>query len=147
MNDPLVICQIAAGPLRTDELRRDLPLLPDCGGHVTFEGMIRNVNHGKAVTRLDYEVYDTLAVKELERIGREAAQRFELRYVRVLHRKGRLDIGEPAVIVQVLSRHRREAFDGCRYVIDELKARVPIWKKEYYDDGSSAWTQCHHQGL
>ena len=128
-------------------LRRTLPPLPDCGGYVAFEGLVRNVNHGKAVVRLDYEVYDELALKELRRIAEQAAERYRLRFVRAVHRQGSLAIGDVAVVVQALSRHRREAFDGCRFVIDQLKARVPIWKKEFYDDGSSAWSQCHDHGL
>ena len=117
--------------------------MPRCGGYVVFEGMIRNVNHGKRVTHLEYEVYEPLAKKELRRICEYAAERFSLHYVRAVHREGRLSIGDTAVIIQTLSRHRREAFEGCRHVIDQLKARVPIWKKEYYDDGTSTWTQCH----
>jgi molybdopterin synthase catalytic subunit len=128
-------------------LRQALPEIPDAGGYVCFEGLVRNINHGKTVTRLEYEVYDELALKELRRIAEFAAERYGLRYVGCRHRRGALEIGETAVVVQVLSRHRREAFEGCRYVIDQLKARVPIWKKEYYDDGSSVWTQCHEHGL
>lgn len=131
-------------PLDAAELRRNLPAIADCGGYVAFEGHIRNTNHGKGVLRLEYETYDELAVKELRRVASEAAGRFGLKFVRAFHRKGALEIGEPAVIIQVLARHRGEAFDGCRYVIDQLKARVPIWKKEFYDDGTSSWTQCHH---
>ena len=131
-------------PLNAEELRRNLPAVADCGGYVAFEGHVRNINHGKGVLRLEYETYDELAEKELRRVATEAAERFGLKFVRAFHRKGRLEIGEPAVVVQVLSRHRGEAFAGCRYVIDELKARVPIWKKEFYDDGTSSWTQCHH---
>jgi molybdopterin synthase catalytic subunit len=140
---PELICRIEATPLDLTELRRSLPPLPDCGGYVAFEGIVRNINHGKAVVRLDYETYDELALKELHRILAVAAETFRLRYVRAIHRKGPLDIGDTAVIVQALSRHRKEAFDGCRYVIDQLKARVPIWKKELYEDGTSVWTQCN----
>ncbi len=126
-------------------LRRALPNIADAGGYVCFEGLVRNINQGKAVVRLEYETSEELALKELRRIAEAAAERFDLRYVGCTHRQGSLAIGETAVFVQVLSRHRREAFEGCRYVIDQLKARVPIWKKEYYDDGSSVWTQCHHE--
>ena len=136
-------CSIQETPLDLAAFRRNLPAIADCGGYVSFEGQIRNINHGKGVLRLEYETYDELAVKELRRVAIEAASRFGLKYVRAIHRKGRLEIGESAVIIQVLSRHRREAFDGCRYVIDQLKARVPIWKKEFYDDSTHAWTQCH----
>jgi molybdopterin synthase catalytic subunit len=140
-------CRISETPLDLLALRRELPQLADCGGFVAFEGIVRNINHGKGVLRLEYETYDALALKELQRICDFAGERFGLRYIRAWHRKGRLEIGESAVIVQVLSRHRGEAFEGCRYVIDQLKARVPIWKKEFYDDGTSAWTQCHEHAL
>ena len=136
-------CAIVDQPLDMAALRRELPPLPDCGGYVAFEGIVRDVNHGRRVTRLDYEAYESLAAKELTRIAEQAIERFGLRYVRAVHRTGSLAIGDTAVVVQVLSRHRREAFDGCRFVIDQLKARVPIWKKEYYDDGSAVWTRCH----
>ena len=142
-----VLTSLFAEPLDILALRRDLPALPDCGGFVAFEGIVRDVNHGRKVTRLDYEAYDALAEKELRRIAEQAVERFGLRFVRAVHRTGSLTIGDTAVVVQVLSRHRREAFDGCRFVIDQLKARVPIWKKEYYDDGSTDWTRCHdHTG-
>jgi molybdopterin synthase catalytic subunit len=142
----IVDCAIESRPLDLAALRRSLPVLADCGGYVSFEGIVRNVNHGKGVLRLEYETYDALALKELQRICEFANERFGLRYIRAIHRKGALAIGETAVVIQVLSRHRGEAFEGCRYVIDQLKARVPIWKKEFYDDGSTAWTQCHEHG-
>lgn len=136
-------CRLQEAPLDIEGLRRSLPPLTDCGGYVSFEGIIRDINHGRRVTRLEYEAYDSLAEKELRRIAEQAIERFGLRYVRAVHRKGALAIGDTAVMIQVLSRHRREAFDGCRFMIDQLKSRVPIWKKEFYDDGSSVWTQCH----
>jgi molybdopterin synthase catalytic subunit len=142
-NSPRIDCRIQAEAINPSESRRQLVMLPDCGGYVCFEGVIRNVNHGKGVVRLEYEAYDELATKELGRIAEFALERFGLRYISAVHRKGRLEIGDTAVLIQVLSRHRREAFEGCRYMIDQLKARVPIWKKEHYEDGSSSWTMCH----
>lgn len=143
MTEATIDCRIASTALDVTALRKSLPDMPGCGGYVVFEGLIRNVNHGKSVTRLEYEVYETLALKELKRICEYACERFQLKYVRAWHREGRLEIGDTAVMIQVLSRHRREAFEGCRFIIDQLKARVPIWKKEFYDDGSATWTQCH----
>ena len=145
MRDATLDVKIQETPLDPTELRRTLPPLPDCGGYVAFEGLVRNVNHGKAVVRLDYETYDELALKEMRRIAEQAAERYRLSFVRCIHRQGSLAIGDVAVVVQALTRHRREAFEGCRYVIDQLKARVPIWKKEYSDDGSSVWSQCSHE--
>ncbi len=139
-------CRIADQAIDVKTERQNLPALADCGGYVCFEGIVRNINHGKSVSRLEYETYDELALKELGRIAEFAAERHHLKFVRAVHRKGSLGIGETAVIIQVLSRHRREAFEGCRLIIDQLKSRVPIWKKEFYDDGSSVWTQCHDHG-
>jgi molybdopterin synthase catalytic subunit len=140
----VIEAELQAMPIPVTLLREELPNMPDCGGYVCFEGVVRNINHGKPVVKLEYEAYVPLAKKELARVCAEAAAKFDLRFVRAIHREGSLAIGEPAVVVQVLSRHRTEAFDGCRYVIDQLKARVPIWKKEHYADGSTEWTRCHH---
>jgi molybdopterin synthase catalytic subunit len=140
---PHIECSLQETPLDLLALRRDLPELPDCGGYVSFEGIVRNVNHGRKVLRLDYEAYDSLAEKELRRIAEQAAERFRLKFVRAVHRTGSLAIGDTAVVIQVLSRHRREAFEGCRFVIDQLKARVPVWKKEHYEGGDAVWTRCH----
>lgn len=133
-------------PIHLPALRESLPKLADCGGYVCFEGIVRDHNHGRKVLRLDYEAYDILAEKELRRISEQALERFGLRFVRAIHRQGNLQIGDTAVVIQVLSRHRREAFDGCRFVIDQIKSRVPIWKREHYDDGTSLWTRCHDHG-
>ena len=118
--------------------------LADCGGAVIFEGVIRNHNEGRSVSRLDYEAYETLALSEMQRIAEEAAPRFELGIIRIVHRTGTLNIGDVAVRIETLAHHRGEAFAGCRWIIDEVKRRVPIWKHEFYTDGSSAWTRCHH---
>jgi molybdopterin synthase catalytic subunit len=135
-------CRIQDTPLDPLELRRSLPELPQCGGYASFEGLIRNMNHGRRVVRLDYEAYDELALKELRRICEAAAERFGAPFIRAVHRKGVLEIGETAVVIQVLTAHRREAFEACRAVIDQLKATVPIWKREVYEDGSHTWTRC-----
>jgi molybdopterin synthase catalytic subunit len=140
---PLIECHIQSTPLDVTALRRSLPAIPDAGGFVSFEGHVRNINHGKKVVRLDYEVYETLALKEMRRIALEISATLQLKCVRCWHRSGSLEVGDPAVLIQVLARHRDEAFRGCRQVIDQLKSRVPIWKKEYYDDGSINWSQCH----
>lgn len=143
---PKIDCRIEAAPLNPMHFRETLPPLQGCGGYVAFEGLVRNVNHGKTVTHLEYETYDELAMKELRRICEFAAERHRLEFVRAVHRKGRLEINDVAVVIQVLSRHRKEAFEGCRLVIDSLKRSVPIWKREHYNDGTSTWTQCHEHG-
>jgi adenylyltransferase/sulfurtransferase len=115
---------------------------PAAGGFATFEGWVRNENEGRAVRRLDYEAFVELAGKEGERIIAEAVARFGVRGARCVHRLGELGPGELAVWGGVASGHRAEAFAACRYIIDEVKHRVPIWKKEHYADGDSGWVNC-----
>jgi len=115
---------------------------PACGGYSSFEGWVRDNNEGKRVLRLEYEAFEELGVKEGERIVAEAMQRFGVRRAACVHRVGELAIGELAVWVGVSAGHRAEAFDACRYIIDEVKHRVPIWKKEHYEDGDSGWVNC-----
>ena len=115
---------------------------PACGASVTFEGLIRNHNEGRAVSRLEYEAYGALALKEGETIVREALKRFQIREAGCVHRTGLLEIGEMAVWVGVSSAHRGEAFKACAYIIDTVKQRVPIWKREHYVDGTDEWVNC-----
>jgi len=113
-----------------------------CGALAVFEGWVRDHNEGQPVERLEYEVYRPLAVKEGARILEEAAARFEIEHAVCVHREGLLELGEIAVIVCVSSAHRAAAFDACRYIIDEVKTRLPIWKKEHYVSGISEWVSC-----
>jgi molybdopterin synthase catalytic subunit len=113
-----------------------------CGGFVSFEGWVRDHNEGQEVTRLEYEAFQELAVKEGERIIEEASRRFPIKHAICIHRLGALDLGGIAVWVGVSSAHRAEAFDACRYIIDEVKHRLPIWKKEHYRSGNSGWVNC-----
>jgi molybdopterin synthase subunit MoaE len=115
---------------------------PAAGGYAAFEGWVRNHNEGMTVTRLEYEAFEALAIKEGERIVKEAIERFGVINAACVHRLGSLAIGEIAVWVGVSSRHRAEAFAACRYIIDEVKHRVPIWKKEHYVNGDSGWVNC-----
>lgn len=130
-----------------DELRNhDLPDRlhgPLQGGIVHFLGVARVSSHHteKKVIRLEYEAYEAMAREEMERIFAEAKAKFGVESVVVKHRVGRVEIGEPAVAISVATPHRGEAFDACRFLIDELKKRVPIWKKEVYADGSE-WVGC-----
>ncbi len=112
------------------------------GAYVAFEGWVRNHNEGQQVLRLEYEAYESLGVREGERIISEAEEKFGVSTVHCVHRVGQLEIGDIAVIVGVSTPHRGEAFDICRYVIDEVKHRVPIWKKEFYVSGDSGWVNC-----
>ena len=115
---------------------------PTCGGYSAFEGWVRNHNEGQPVTHLEYEAFAELAVREGERIIGEACARFGVDNARCVHRVGDLALGELAVWVGVSARHRDEAFKACRYIIDEVKHRVPIWKKEHYASGDSGWVNC-----
>ena len=133
--------RIDSSALRPDEWRSSLES-PSCGGFVTFEGWVRNRNDGHDVTRLEYQAYERLALKEGQRILEEAAEKYPLENAVCVHRVGELEIGDLAVWVAVSSVHRDEAFKACRYIIDEVKHRVPIWKKEHYVNGDSGWVNC-----
>jgi molybdopterin synthase catalytic subunit len=115
---------------------------PACGGYVSFEGRVRDHNEGRRVLRLEYEAYAPLALAEGGRILAETRERFAVARVACVHRVGALAIGDMAVWVGAGAAHRDAAFAACRYVIDEVKARVPIWKKEHYADGTSDWVGC-----
>src|SRR5690606_10490639 len=108
MSPPIIDVGIRNENLSVQQYRASLPPSPGSGGYVCFEGHVRNSNNGRTVTHLEYEVYDTLALKELQRICEDACERFQLHFARAIHRKGRLEIGEPAVMIQVLSKHRKE---------------------------------------
>ena len=128
-------------PLDTAALREQLAD-PACGGYAAFEGWVRNSNDGQPVQRLEYEAFEALAVREGERILSAAMARFGVAHVACVHRIGELPVGELAVWVGVSAPHRHEAFLACRYIIDEVKQRVPIWKKEHYVSGDSGWVNC-----
>ena len=121
--------------------RREL-LDQGAGGYVSFEGWVRDYNEGQEVTQLEYEAFQELAVKEGDRIVAEALRRFPLKQALCLHRVGTLALSDMAVWVGVSSIHRGEAFEACRFIIDEVKHRVPIWKKEHYRNGNSGWVNC-----
>ncbi len=132
-------------PLDPAQLASDLRHA-GAGACVTFEGWVRDLNEGRPVNALEYEAYVPLAEKEGQRILSEAAEKFEILGAIGAHRTGALAVGEMAVWAGVIARHRAAAFDACRYIIDETKARVPIWKRERYTDGSSEWINCAVRG-
>ncbi len=134
---------ICDAPIQVARIAHELRSL-DCGACSSFEGWVRNRNEGKAVSFLEYEIFHELAHAEAERIAREAIEQFDLRAVRICHRKGRLQLGECAVYVGVSAPHRAESFAGCRYIIDAIKHRLPVWKKETYADGAQEWVNCRH---
>jgi molybdopterin synthase catalytic subunit len=133
--------RITAEPIDPQQLRETL-FDATAGGYTSFEGWVRNHNEGREVERLEYEAYEPLAVSEGEKIIAEANSRFPFVKAAFVHRTGLLQIGECAVWVAVAARHRDEAFKACRYIIDELKVRLPVWKKEHYVDGDSGWVNC-----
>jgi sulfur-carrier protein adenylyltransferase/sulfurtransferase len=125
-------------------VQRDLLRHPASGGFCAFEGWVRNSNEGREVDGLSYEAYAELAVAEGERIVAEAIARYGITDARCVHRTGDLKIGDMAVWVGASAPHRDEAFRACRYIIDEIKHRLPIWKKEHYVTGESDWVACTH---
>lgn len=132
---------ITAAPIDTAAFHRQL-IAADCGGYVQFEGWVRDHNEGQQVLRLEYEVYDPLALSEGNRIIAEAIDHFGVSRAAAVHRSGLLELTDIAVVVGVASAHRGEAFEACRYIIDQLKTRLPIWKKEYYANGTAEWVNC-----
>ena len=114
------------------------PANPCDGALCLFVGVVRAETEGRRVLYLEYEAYEEMALAQMAEIAAEARRRFPVTEVRLVHRLGRLEIGEASVVVAVASPHRDEAFRACRFAIDTLKVLVPIWKKEYYADGS-AW--------
>jgi molybdopterin synthase catalytic subunit len=106
------------------------------GAIVTFDGCVRNQSHGRATLYLDYEAYESMALAKLREIAAELHSKFAIDRVAMAHRLGRLQIGETSVFIAVSAPHRPAAFEACRYAIDTLKRSVPIWKKEYFEDGA-----------
>ncbi|MEO6263517.1 MAG: molybdenum cofactor biosynthesis protein MoaE [Luteimonas sp.] len=130
--------RLSETPFDTDTLRAGL-LDARVGGYASFEGWVRDHNVGRAVDGLRYEAYATLAEAEGERILGEALSKFDILDAHCVHRVGDLAIGELAVWVGVTAAHRDAAFAACRFIIDEVKSRVPIWKLERYTDGDAGW--------
>ncbi len=132
---------ISDNDISVDALREQL-MDPGAGGLCVFEGWVRNENEGRTVERLEYEVYEPLAVSEGEKVIAEAREQFPHLQACCVHRSGLLEIGDCAVWVGVAAPHRDEAFKACRYIIDQIKVRLPIWKKEHYLDGDTGWVNC-----
>jgi molybdopterin synthase catalytic subunit len=137
--------RISAEPIDPASLQRVLTN-EQAGASVTFEGWVRDRNDGQPVRSLEYEAYAPLAEKEGARILAEAGKKFALTGAAGVHRVGHLRLGDIAVWVGVTAEHRGAAFDACRYIIDEAKARLPIWKKEHYASGTTAWINCAVRG-
>jgi len=106
------------------------------GAALVFEGVVRNQTRGRKTLHLDYEAYEQMALRQMESLAEQALKRFQVREVALVHRLGRLEVGDISVLIVVASAHRAAAFDACRWLIDTLKRTVPIWKKEYFEDGA-----------
>lgn len=115
-------------------------VLPECGATVTLDGFAREWTKGKQTKYLVYEAYDPMALSEMQRLGAEAHKRFDIAHIGIVHRTGKLEIGETSVVISVSAPHRKAAFEACEWAIRELKRTVPIWKKEVYADGEE-WVQ------
>ncbi len=115
-----------------------VPLMerPEDGAIVEFDGIVRNHSRGRRTLYLDYEAYEEMALKQMRGLAEQAIERFRVRNVAIVHRLGRLEIGESSVFIAVFSAHRAAAFEACRWIIDTLKRTVPIWKKEHFEDGA-----------
>jgi len=116
---------------------------PEDGAVVVFDGVVRNNARGKAVKFLEYDSYESMALKKIEEIGSRAKSEFEIRDISIVHRLGHMDVGECSIVIAVASAHRGAAFDACRFAIDTIKQIVPIWKKEFYEDGE-VWIEGGH---
>ncbi len=131
--------RITRDPIASHELARELKA-PRDGAVVIFEGIVRDHSHGRKTLYLEYQAYEPMAIRKMEEIGCEAKQKFAIDYIAMVHRIGRLEIGETSVAIVVTAAHRRPAFEASHYAIDRLKETVPIWKKEYFEDGA-VWAE------
>src|SRR5213080_455692 len=109
---------------------------PEDGAIVTFDGFVRNQSHNRPTLYLDYEAYESMALAKMREIAAQLREKYRIHRVAIVHRLGRLQIGETSVFIAVSAPHRAAAFDACRFAIDTLKRTVPIWKKEYFEDGA-----------
>ncbi len=139
---------LSESPIAPDYAQRSFIVPKWCGGVGCFVGVVRDNNHGRPVLAIEYELYPELVESEFQAIAAEACAKYSLGSVAFAHRYGRLAIGDFAVVLQTAARHRAQALDGCRFLIDQVKARLPIWKKEWYVDGTHDWPFCsEHHGV
>jgi molybdopterin synthase catalytic subunit len=122
-------------PIQTETLVSQLKQGED-GAVVVFDGIVRNHTRARRTLYLNYEAYEEMAFKQMQALSTEAGERFAIRDLLLVHRLGKLEVGETSVLIAVASAHRAAAFDACRWLIDTLKKTVPIWKKEYFEDGA-----------
>lgn len=132
------VCRVVQAPIDAAALLAEATA-PSDGAALLFLGVVRDENDGRAVTHLEYEAYAAMAEQKMRQIADEARERWPVGAVSVVHRVGRLAVGEASVAIVVASPHRAEAYEASRYVIEELKRRVPVWKREGYADGETGW--------
>jgi len=131
--------ELTTNPIDVGSVARRV-VLPECGATVTLDGYAREWTRDRRTLHLVYEAYEPMAQRELKRLGTEAHERFEIAHIGIVHRTGRLEIGETSVVIAVSAPHRRAAFEACEWAIKELKRTVPIWKKEFFEDGE-VWVE------
>jgi molybdopterin synthase catalytic subunit len=129
------IVQLVRDPIDPAAVMRHVRAAED-GATVTFDGFVRNESHGRRTLHLEYEAYESMALAKMTEIAAQLHEKSSIHCVAILHRLGRLEIGETSVFIAVSAAHRAAAFDACRHAIDSLKRTVPIWKKEYFVDGA-----------
>ena len=130
-----VTVTLVRDPIEADKILARIKQ-PEDGAVVSFDGTVRNHSRGRRTLYLEYEAYESMALRQMEELAARALSRFSVREIAVTHRLGRLEIGETSVFIAVASAHRAAAFDACRWLIDSLKRTVPIWKKEFFEDGA-----------
>jgi len=138
-SDSQDIFEITREPIDISEIRSRL-LEGDSGAVVVFDGVARNNTKGRRTLHLEYEAYPQMALRTMEQIGREVHERWPINRIGIIHRLGRIDITDSSVVIVVTSAHRKIAFEACQYAIDRLKKIVPIWKKEFFEDGA-VWVE------
>lgn len=126
--------ELTTEPIEVGQVARRV-VLPECGATVTLDGYAREWTKGKRTLYLVYEAYNSMALTEMQRLGAEAHKRFEIAHLGIVHRTGKLEIGETSVVIAASAPHRQAAFQACEWAIKELKRTVPIWKKEVFEDG------------
>ena len=130
--------RVTTEPLSVQQVN-DLVKRPTDGAVVTFDGIVRNNFDGRSVRYLEYEAYAAMAEKKLAEIGAEVQQKFAVGEIAMMHRIGRLEIGESSIVIAIAAPHRHAAFEACAYAMDRVKAEVPVWKKESFADGDDHW--------
>jgi molybdopterin synthase catalytic subunit len=131
--------ELTTAPIDVGSVARRV-VLPECGATVTLDGYVREWTKGRRTRYLVYEAYEPMALSEMRRLCHQVRERFDISHVGIVHRTGRLEIGETSVVISISAPHRRAAFEACEWTIKELKRTVPIWKKEFYEDGE-VWVE------